>query len=86
MGLSPGFPDLFLFVPVAPFSGLAIEMKTSIGKVSDAQEWWIERLQEQGYDARVCRGAEQAIDVILRYLRGNHDTGRTRINDEAVRS
>ena len=75
-GLRPGFPDLILFVARGQFHGLAIEVKTSTGKVKTEQEMWLERLADQGYRAVVCRGSEQAIDTILKYLRlrGSNDS------------
>ena len=76
LGMSPGFPDLVLFVPRGGYHGLAIEMKTQTGRVSELQELWLDRLADQGYRTAVCRGSESAIDTILRYLRsgGSHDT------------
>lgn len=59
-GLAAGFPDLVCLAP----GGLVafVEMKkTRGGVVSENQREWIERLDEYGFPAAVCRGADAAI-------------------------
>ena len=72
-----GWPDIFLAVPrryqadilVAHFCGLFIELKRRKGgTVSQEQAEIIGRLQNQGYMAVVCRGADEAIKTISAYL------------------
>jgi hypothetical protein len=49
---------------------LRIELKRSRGgKVSMEQSYW-QKLNQQGYRAVVCWGANQAIDELLSYLEG----------------
>jgi len=68
-GLRSGVPDLFLPVPSNGRHGLFIEMKVRKGgKVSKAQERWIERLNGLGYMAAVCRGLDEAIETIAQYM------------------
>lgn len=72
-GVKAGVPDLCLPVPRGQYHGLWIEMKRQRGasvKVEPEQKWWIEQLQAQGYRAVICRGAEEAKQEILKYLRG----------------
>ena len=76
MGVKSGVPDLFLPYPVGDWHGLWIELKTERGRVMGAQLEWIEYLRSQGYAAYVCRGAEQAINCLEEYLKGNNQ-GRT---------
>lgn len=72
-GLKPGVPDLCLAVARGGAHGLYIEMKrTKGGRVSPEQARWIEKLSREGYVAVVCRGWEQARDVIERYLANEH--------------
>lgn len=68
-GVAPGFPDLILPVGRGGFFALFVEMKKRRGgKTRASQQWWIDRLSALGYCARVCRGADEAKDVLLWYL------------------
>jgi hypothetical protein len=67
-GLRPGVSDLMLPVARGKFHGAFIEMKTLTGKVSENQEQFIAAVEDQGYFAPVCWGAEDAIDNIQYYL------------------
>jgi len=69
-GYVKGFPDLFIYEPNETYKGLAIEMKrTKGGVVSSEQKEWIKGLNERGYYAVICKGSEQAIQVIKEYLK-----------------
>ena len=70
-GVKKGVPDLCLPVPRGDYYGLYIEMKTQRGKTSDAQDWWGDKLTEQGYFWEVCHGWESAIRVLEWYLNLN---------------
>jgi len=77
-GVKAGVPDVFL--PVMrrgvdgrgtdgrAWGGLFIEMKRKPNKLSHEQADWIARLRAAGYMAAVCYGADEAIDVIVKYL------------------
>ena len=79
-GLKAGVPDLFFPIPSNGYHGLFIELKKraktlksgkksySGSKVSDAQKEWIRVLNENGYKAIVCYGADEAIAEIDEYL------------------
>ena len=67
-GVLAGVPDICLPVARGGYHGLYIELKTSTGRVSADQKIVIARLQEQGYQVEICRGAEEAIDTIKKYL------------------
>lgn len=67
-GVKAGVPDLFLPVPSGKYHGLFIEMKADKGRASEAQKWWIERMNDAGYYAQVCHGWEAAVDLLERYL------------------
>ena len=73
MGVKPGVPDLFLPLPVPPYHGLWIEMKSQTGRPTALQTEWLEWLRSQGYAAYVCHGAEAAINCLKMYLEGAHD-------------
>lgn len=69
-GVRPGVPDICLPVPNAFHTALYIELKRRKGgRVSDEQRGWIAALNRVGNLAVVCKGWEEARDVILEYLR-----------------
>ena len=71
-GMKRGHPDVNLPVPCGGYHGLYIEMKRRNGSRSDLrpeQLWWMSRLNEQGYCAVVAYGWEDAVKIILGYLR-----------------
>lgn len=68
IGLKAGVPDLCLPISRKGFHGLYIEVKAIDGRTSPKQQEWIDKLNEQGYKAVVCYGADAAIEVIADYL------------------
>lgn len=68
MGMRAGTPDIFIPYPTKIHHGLFIELKYGKNKPSPAQIKFIELLNQQGYLAVVCWGADAAIDVIVKYL------------------
>lgn len=80
LGKSKGVPDIFVEEPNRYYHGLRIELKrarkllksgkttVSHTKISDEQEKWIRELNERGYFATVCYGAEEAIEIIEEYM------------------
>lgn len=70
-GVKAGIPDIFLPCPVGGKHGLYIELKRKKGgKLSTEQKIMLAELNARGYVAKVCKGAEDAIDTILKYLEG----------------
>lgn len=68
MGLTPGFPDLYLAFPTEHYHGLYIEMKKKNGKVTAIQKKIHELLKEQGYAVHVAYYWLEAKDVLNDYL------------------
>lgn len=69
MGMSPGFPDLFIYKPCGKYHGLAIELKREKGgRLSPTQAEWLEKLNAEGYKAVRANGYEEAIAAIETYL------------------
>ncbi len=67
-GVSPGVPDLIIPLSCSGFHGLFIEMKREKGsKVSSKQKEWIALLNANGYCARICRGFDEAREIIENY-------------------
>lgn len=69
-GVVAGVPDIFVAYPVPGFHGLYIEMKSLTGKPSREQQDWIRDSLALGYQAAVCRGADEAMKVWLDYVDG----------------
>ena len=67
-GLKAGVPDVCLPVPTANGAGLYLEFKTKIGRVSDSQKEWIERLRRYGHKVEVVRDTDEAINQTLDFL------------------
>lgn len=69
MGLSKGFPDIFIPTARKDFHGLFIELKRDMkSRVSAEQTAWITYLNKQGYKALICYGAAEAINEIEKYF------------------
>lgn len=68
-GRLPGASDLFFAWPTKLYYGLFIEMKAMDGKLSKKQSEFLSRMNSVGYYAIACWGADQAIDVIKKYLK-----------------
>jgi VRR-NUC domain-containing protein len=69
MGVSKGFPDIFIPLPIHPYHGFFVEMKRISGsKITPEQLNWISYLKENGYFAEIALGCEAAIQLFLKYL------------------
>lgn len=69
-GVRPGAPDLCLAVARGGAHGLYVEMKRRGERPRLVQTEFLNLLNEQGYRAVVCQGADEAIKTIGDYLRG----------------
>ena len=70
-GLKAGVPDVSFDYPSSGYHGLRIEFKRRKGsKTSDEQKRKIELLNKYGYKAVVCKGCDEAIEVLTEYLKG----------------
>lgn len=68
-GLKRGVPDICLPVARGGYHGLYIELKRlKGGKITPAQTEWLGMLRDAGYMAKMCKGWEEASNVILRYI------------------
>ena len=81
-GYKKGFPDLFIYEvcqvtceksiinPVGFYAGLAIELKVGYNKPTKEQLYWKKELTKRGYRAEICRGIDEALEVIDDYMKG----------------
>ena len=67
-GYSKGVPDMLVYEPRGMYVGLAIEVKTSIGRASEEQKEWIRQLNSKGWRAEICKGFDECADVICEYF------------------
>jgi hypothetical protein len=67
MGVRAGAADLFLPRSNGIHSGLWIELKTLSGKPTKLQLDFLVDMIKEGYSAKVCYGAEHAIDLIKKF-------------------
>lgn len=68
-GVRNGVPDLFLPIARGGYHGLFIEMKRLKGGVTSAeQKSWHQYLNEQGFLCVVCKGADNAIQLLKEYM------------------
>lgn len=67
-GVRAGVADYLFPVACGDYRGLAIELKSATGRASREQVAFLAALRAQGWRAEVCRGWEQARDVLLDYL------------------
>jgi hypothetical protein len=68
-GTRKGVPDLFLAMPNKNWHGLWIELKRKKGgSLSSEQKEYIALLSEQNYKVEVCKGFDEAKEVITQYL------------------
>lgn len=67
-GYRKGIPDLLIFEPRNGYVGLAIEVKTAVGRASEHQIEWQKKLQERGWRAEICKGLDPCIKLIDEYF------------------
>lgn len=70
MGLRAGVSDLCLPVRTVWFPGLYLEMKALDGKLTKEQREFLTAVGKQGYCCCACWGADAAMGLIERYLKG----------------
>lgn len=64
MGVSKGFPD---YIVIVDGNLCAVEMKRKKGSITSKEQLeWIEALQQAGVEAKICKGADEAIKFIKR--------------------
>ena len=73
-GVKSGVPDICLPTARGKCHGLYIELKRREGgKITPEQTEWMDALMAEGYMTAVCLGADEAMKVILDYLKsGRH--------------
>lgn len=69
-GMKSGVPDLHLAWPSGKYHGLYIEMKRRDGSCPTAEQAdWLENLDKAGYCVCWCKGADEAVQALVGYLK-----------------
>jgi hypothetical protein len=69
-GLKKGVSDIFVAIPIQPYHGLFIEMKSVKGKPTKTQLKFQKDVMMKGYMAVICYGCDEAIKVLNAYIDG----------------
>ena len=67
-GVKSGLPDIFLDVPTKWYKGLRIELKIKPNEPTQNQIEYIEAYIQLGFKAMICYSADEAIEIISKYL------------------
>lgn len=68
MGVSKGFPDVFVPLSSGHYHSFFVEMKSEKGKLTEEQKDWIEYLKDKGFYAGCAHSFEEAKNMFLEYL------------------
>lgn len=74
-GVLKGVADLILLYPTKGYHALLIELKTAIGRQSEAQKEWQRKIEADGYKYVVVRSIDDFIGAINEYLGDTTDDG-----------
>lgn len=67
-GVLSGVPDVFIPWPTGGFHGLFLEFKKPGGRVTQAQEEYLNLMRSRGYKAQVVFGLREALEALKEYL------------------
>jgi hypothetical protein len=68
-GVRSGVPDIFIPAPNLKYSGLFIEMKVKPNRPTPEQLAMLSELSRQNYYTVICWSAEEAIEIINKYIK-----------------
>lgn len=73
MGVRTGVPDLLLPLasPDGRFQGMALELKSPAGRLTEAQKRWLDRLAQSGYLTAVVRSLDDFIACVQAWHGGS---------------
>ena len=69
-GVKAGVSDICLAVPRGGYGACYIEMKSKKGRTINSQKKWFEICDMVGNYHCICRSANEAIEIIKKYLNG----------------
>lgn len=69
-GQKAGLSDILIAVPIVPYHGLWLEVKTKTGKLSDHQRTFLKNQKNYGYAVCVGYGLQDCESIINDYFLG----------------
>jgi hypothetical protein len=67
-GLRKGVLDFMFLVPRKGYHGLILEIKTTDGKLTKEQKWFVEAFEKMGYLVKIPRSIDECIKAIEEYM------------------
>jgi hypothetical protein len=67
-GVRSGVPDLCLPIKKGKYGALYIEVKTTVGGMSQNQKNWFELLEKTGNKRVICRSPNEIADAVRAYM------------------
>lgn len=71
-GVTPGVSDLFLMIPSDGCHGMFIEMKAGKGRLSEAQDKFLDLADDKGYAVAVCYSLDEFMKAVEGYFERNN--------------
>lgn len=68
LGVNKGFPDLSIPLSNGKWKGFGAELKSPTGRLTDDQNEWAVRLDEDGWLVCICRTLDSFLDALTAYL------------------
>jgi hypothetical protein len=69
MGFKAGCPDLLIFYPHREYCGLAVELKQPRNQTTQAQDEFMEKLEEARWNVAVCKTLHEFVLEVEGYLK-----------------
>ena len=68
LGVMAGVSDILILHPAGKYHGMAVEVKTEKGKLSEHQKDFLRKCDQAGYKTAVIRSTGEFIEQITRYM------------------
>lgn len=77
-GYNKGVPDLIIYEARGGYHGLAMELKSTVGSLSEEQRKWLDDLEERKYKTAVPRSVDECKQVFIDYFNAPKAKVRTK--------
>lgn len=69
LGVKSGVPDICILEPNKDYHGLFIELKVGYNKLSENQEYWLDRLGFKSYKVAVSYSFDEVKHIVTEYMK-----------------